>query len=387
MRLACTRPLLRLSSLALALAAAGALSGCASFNHVVSGSSVDYESAKAGPDLSVPPDLTQLTRDQQYTMPAGGQTASARAYQNSATPQAAQVQQAAAQRVLPEFPGMRIEQAGALRWLVVDEPPQALWDKIAGFWQRNGFYLTRNEPATGVMETNWAENRAKLPQDFIRRTLGKVFDSLYDTGERDRYRTVFERTPDGHGTQIIVTHQTMVEVYSSNDKTQTMWQPGTPDPTLDGVFLRRMMVSLGMKDEQAKAAWEAPAQAPGQVRATLVDGGHALHLPDAPEQAWRRLDLAINTAGFTVTQRDRSSGTFDVRYISPEASLKAAQSGEGLLGKLFGHKEASLQPAAYRIVLQAADGGSQVTVQPVAGNPDAARSSAEILKVLQQQLR
>ncbi|OIQ88302.1 outer membrane protein assembly factor BamC [mine drainage metagenome] len=385
MRLACTRPLLRLSSLALALAAAGALSGCSSFDHVVSGSGVDYQSAKAGPDLAVPPDLTQLTRDQQYTMPAGGQSASARAYQSGTAPQAAA--QRAPERVLPEFAGMHIEQAGALRWLVVDEPPQALWDKVAAFWQRNGFYLTRNEPASGVMETNWAENRAKLPQDFIRRTLGKVFDSVYDTGERDRYRTVFERTPDGRGTQIIVTHQTMVEVYSSNDKTQTMWQPGTPDPTLDGIFVRRLMVSLGMKDEQAKAAWDAPTPAPGQVHATLVDGGRALHLPDAPEQAWRRVDLAINTAGFTVTGRDRNSGTFDVRYISPEASLKAAQAGEGLLGKLFGHKDKAPQPAAYRIVLQAADGGSQLTVQPVASNSDAARSSAEILKVLQQQLR
>ena len=386
MRLACTRPLLRLSSLALALAAAGALSGCASFNHAVSGSGVDYESAKAGPDLAVPPDLTQLTRDQQYTMPAGGQSASARVYQGATAPQATP-QAAATQRVLPEFPGMHIEQAGALRWLVVDEPPQELWDKVAAFWQRNGFYLTRNEPASGVMETNWAENRAKLPQDFIRRTLGKVFDSVYDTGERDRYRTVFERTPDGHGTQIIVTHQTMVEVYSSNDKTQTMWQPGTPDPTLDGVFLRRLMVSLGMKGDQAKAAWEAPTPAPGQLHATLVDGGRALHLPDAPEQAWRRVDLAINTAGFTVTGRDRSSGIFDVRYISPEASLKAARDSEGLFGKLFGRKESAPKPADYRIVLQAADGGSQVTVQPVAGNADAARSSAEILKVLQQQLR
>ena len=385
MRLACTRPLLRLSSLALALAAAGALSACSSINHVVSGSGVDYESAKAGPDLAVPPDLTQLTRDQQYTMPAGGQSASARAYQSTVAPQA--VVQQAQQRVLPEFPGMHIEQAGALRWLVVDEPPQALWDKVAAFWQRNGFYLTHNDPDTGVMETDWAENRAKLPQDFIRRTIGKLLDSVYDTGERDRYRTVFERTPDGRGTQIIVTHQTMVQVYSSNDKTQTMWQPGTPDPTLDGVFVRRLMVNLGMKDDQAKTAWDTPQPAPGQVRATLVDGGRALHLADAPEQAWRRLDLAINTAGFTVTQRDRANGVFDVRYISPEASLKAAQASEGLLGKLFGSKKATPQPAAYRIVLQAADGGSQITVQPVAGNADAARSSAEILKVLQQQLR
>ncbi len=384
MRLSCSRPLLRLSTLALALAAAGNLSGCSSFSQGQPGSGVDYQSAKAGPELDVPPDLTQLTRDQQYTMPAGAKSASARAYQQVTAQQ--QQQPSVSDSVLPDFPGMHIEQAGSQRWLVVDAPPQALWDKVAAFWQRNGFYLTRNERDIGVMETDWAENRAKLPHDFIRRTIGALFNSLYDTGERDRFRTVFERTPDGHGTQIVITHQTMVEVYSSNDKTQTMWQPGTPDPTLDTIFLRRLMVSLGMKQPQAEAALTAPQQAPGQVRATLVDGGHALQLPDDLEHAWRRVDLAISTAGFTVVQRTRDTGTFDVRYLSPEASLKAAQARQGLLGRLFG-KAKPPKPAEYSIVVQAAGSGSRVTVRPASNNPDAAQSSSEILQILQQQLQ
>jgi len=42
------------------------------------------------------------------------------------------------------------------------------------------------------METDWAENRTKIPQDIIRRTLGRVLDSLYDSGERDKFRARLE---------------------------------------------------------------------------------------------------------------------------------------------------------------------------------------------------
>jgi outer membrane protein assembly factor BamC len=63
------------------------------------------------------------------------------------------------------------------------------------------------------METDWAENRAKLPQDFIRSTIGKVFDGLYSTGERDMYRTRVERS--AKGTDIFISHRGMQEVYTS----------------------------------------------------------------------------------------------------------------------------------------------------------------------------
>ena len=381
-------PYARRSCLAAALAAAFALGGCSSLGDTFTGHDVDYQGAKAGPTLDIPPDLTQLARNQRYIVPDGPakqDSVSALAYQSTVQHTQAQVQSNA---VLPDYPGMRIVQQGTQRWLVIDAPPQALWDKVQTFWQQNGFYLTEANRELGVMQTDWAENRAKLPQDLIRKYLGKVFDSLYDTGERDRYRTVFERVPDGKGTQIFISHQTMVEVYTDTQHTQTTWQPGSPDPTLDEIFLRKLMVSLGASDEQAKAdiatAQQQARQAP---RAVLVDGGRALQLPDDLEQAWRRVSLALNTAGFTVTERDRSAGTFDVRYVDPQAALKAEQDKEGFFGKLFGHKNQTVKPENLRISVQAAGTGSQVGVKSLDGGSDAAASEANILNILQQQLQ
>lgn len=376
-------PVLRLTALALAVAALG---GCSSMSTVVSGKSVDYESAKAAPSLDIPPDLTQITREQRYTMPDNAKTGpvSALAYQKSATVQTAEPTNEA---VLPQYPGMHIEQAGGQRWLVIDAPPAKLWDKVKEFWQQNGFYLTKADAATGEMETDWAENRAKLPQDFIRKYLGKVFDSLYDTGERDRYRTVFERTPDGKGTEIFITHQTMVEVYTNQDKTQTTWQPGTPDPTLDTVFLRKLMVHLGMSEQQAKAAVTDVTTPPNVPRVSLTDGGRALQVQDGFDEAWRRVGLAINTAGFTVTDRNRATGTYDIRYVNPVAAMKAEENQGGFLSRLFGGGKTQVKPEHFRILVQPAGTVSQVSVQAINAGADSAQSAQNILKVLQQQLQ
>ena len=150
---------------------------------------------------------------------------------------------------------MRIERAGTQRWLVVNRSADELWNPIREFWQENGFLLALDQPNLGIMETDWAENRAKIPQDFIRNALGKVFDSLYSTSERDKFRTRLERTASG-GTEIYISHRGMQEVYSTSTKDQTVWQPRAPDPEIEAEFLRRLMVKLGVPQDQARSAKE-----------------------------------------------------------------------------------------------------------------------------------
>src|SRR5207248_456026 len=70
--------------------------------------------------------------------------------------------------VLPQPERMRIERAGTQRWLVVDEKPEKLWPLVRDFWQENGFLIKMEQPEIGVMETEWAESRARLPQGGVR---------------------------------------------------------------------------------------------------------------------------------------------------------------------------------------------------------------------------
>ena len=164
----------------IALLASLGLAGCS----VLQGDRIDYKSTSKAPTLEVPPDLTALSRDTRFNVPGGNVTASA---YNTGQSQAG-VPVAAA-----SVSDVRIERSGNQRWLVVARPAEALWSPIRDFWQDNGFLLTQDRQDIGVMETDWAENRAKIPQDIIRSTIGKLIDSAFDSGERDKFRTRLER--------------------------------------------------------------------------------------------------------------------------------------------------------------------------------------------------
>ena len=351
----------------IALAALMALSGCS----YLEGQKVDYRSAGKGVSLEVPPDLTQLSRDSRYQVPGGTVTASAY-----------QVGQAA-----PSMPtaattlgDVRVERAGQERWLVVNRPADQLWDPVREFWQESGFLLTTDQPALGVMETDWAENRAKIPQDAIRNILGKVLDSVYSTAERDKFRTRMERTPSG-GTEIYISHRGMVEVYDSAQKDTTVWQPRPADPDIESEFLRRLMVKLGTPANQARANVASAPPKPSS-RVTTVNGSPLLEVDDVFDRAWRRVGLALDRTGFTVEDRDRSAGTYFVRYVEPSADRKTG----GLLSKFFSKDDAA-DPVKYRISLKAQGDKTMVSVLDSKGVPEKSQVAQKIVGLLQQDLK
>ncbi|MDB5732490.1 MAG: hypothetical protein JWQ03_2385, partial [Variovorax sp.] len=230
------KPISRLALLTLV----GGLSACT----VLQGDKIDYKSAGKAPTLEVPPDLTQLSRENRYAVPGGAVTANSY--------QAGLANAPSIPTAVGTLGDVRMERAGSQRWIVVKRPADQLWDPVRDFWLESGFLLTIDQRNLGIMETDWAENRAKLPQDIIRGTLGKLIDSAYSTGELDKFRIRLERTSDG-GTEIYVSHRGMEEVYNTARKDQTIWQPRPTDPELEAEFLRRLMVKLGASQEQAKA--------------------------------------------------------------------------------------------------------------------------------------
>jgi len=352
----------------------GLLALCASLAacSVLEGDKIDYKSAGKGVSLEVPPDLTQLSRDSRYTVPGGAVTASS-----------FQVGQAA-----PTMPtaattlgDVRIERAGGQRWLVVSRPADQIWGPVRDFWQENGFLLTLDQANLGIMETDWAENRAKIPQDFIRNTLGKLIDSIYSTSERDRFRTRLERTPNG-GTEIYVSHRGMIEVYANKEKDQTVWQPRPTDPELEAEFLRRLMIKLGVPQEQAKSLLASGAAKPTS-RVAAVGATPVVQIDEGFDRAWRRVGLTLDRTGFTVEDRDRSQGTYFVRYVEPNPD----KSEKGFFGKLFSGSEKTTPPIKYRITLKSEGESTTVSVLNAGGAPEASANAQRIVKVIADDLK
>lgn len=350
-----------------AIAAALALPACS----IIEGEKIDYKSAGRGVSLEVPPDLTQLSRDSRYQLPGGTVTASAYQVGQAAPPMPT---------AATTLGDVRVERAGQERWLVVNRSPEQLWEPIREFWQESGFLLNIDQPSIGIMETDWAENRAKIPNDIIRRTLGRVLDSLYSTSERDKFRTRLERLPSG-GTEIYVSHRGMIEVYANSQKDQTVWQPRPAEPELEAEFLRRLMVKLGTPSEQARSI-VASAQAKQTSRVTTVAGSPMLELDDAFDRAWRRVGLALDRTGFTVEDRDRSAGTYFVRYVESAGDRKP----QGFIAKLF-NKDDAPPPVKYRIAVKGEGGKTVVSVLNDKGSPETSQVAQKIVTLLAEDLK
>ena len=357
-----------------------ALGGCSTVENFMGGDKIDYRSASVKTNgLEVPPDLTQLARDTRYQQQGG--TVSAATFQTGT----AVVPVVPA--VLPVASDIRLERLGNERWLAVAQTPELLWPQLEAFWKERGMVLLVDQPKAGVMETDWAENRAKLPQDIIRSTLGRLIEPLYSTGERDKFRMRVERVPGG--SEIYISHRGLIEVYSSALKEATMWQPRPADPQLEAELLQLLMVKLGSKEEAAQAAVVAAAAAPTQAaRARLVAGQAAatLQVDDAFDRAWRRVGLALDRSGFTVEDRDRAQGVYFVRYVDPAF---AGREDPSFLSKLFsfGRDKGGITTARYRVNVKSEGDRSTVTVLNDQGGPENGDAGKRIVALLLEDLK
>lgn len=320
---------------------------------------IDYRSTVKGSPLEVPPGMTDYAKNTQYDL--NGVVS----YKTVASGQAAPV---AGAPVLLDSKDMYIERAGDTRWLVVKRPAEQVWPALQTFWEDNGFTLKTNQPSTGIMETDWAENRANLPQTGLRKIIGKALDSVYDTGMRDMFRTRVEKT--GAGTEIYISHRGMEEVYTSANKDSTTWQPRKADAELESEMLRRLMVSLGTDEKSSKAAMQNAAN---KVKGSEIRGNELI-VNDSMDNAWRRVGLSLDRAGLSITDRNLSQRVY---YVTPNPDDR------GLFKKSFGKLKETYQ---VRFTPVSAN-QTQVSFADKNGQPYADDGLARVLKNLKDSLQ
>lgn len=314
---------MKVLAIGLSCAVIVSLAGCGAMG--MGNKRIDYRAgAVQAPSLETPPDLTAPVSDDRYKIPqASGESVATYSDYTKGT-DGSPVQSNSA--VLPEFKDVHLERSGTQRWLVVNEKAENVWPILKAFWQENGLQIKTEDQAAGVMETAWAENRAKIPQSGLRSILGKVFDNIYSSSERDQYRTRLERSKDGLSTEIYITHRGMEEVVTS-DETSTKWKPTAEDPELEAIMLQKLMVRLGSGEAQATNALIA-SDATGQLPTTsgaaslqeIFDGSSIIIVHDSFDRAWRRAGLAIEAAGLAVEDKDRTKGIYFLKSKKIESS-------------------------------------------------------------------
>ena len=365
-------------SLTLWLAVAALVTGCAG---ALEGKRIEYKSAGKLPPLEVPPDLATPAGGGRYTVPsAQGERTTYSEYEKSRPAGTGVPAQAG---VLPVTDKVSIERGGIQRWLVVKAPPEQVWLMVKDFWQENGFLLAEEDAEAGFMETDWAENRARIQVGGITGLINRALEQAVSLPERDRFRTRLERGPD-NSTEVYVSHRGMAEVYIRERINNTRWQVRPSDPELEAAMLTRLAQRLGTPEQQVKALVKAADAA--QPRASLVagDGGRAVSMPEGFDRAWRRVGLALDRVGFMVEDRNRAEGVYFVRYQDPEAEAPR-RSGASRLA--FWRKDERKPAEQYRIQVAGSGDSSTVRVLDQSGKPDDSETGQRILGLLVEQLK
>ena len=348
------------------------LSGCSTVNQALGlEEPVDYKSTVAGDPLSIPPDLTQANRDARYVAPEDVTTFSQYAAAQADQPATGQSQ------VLPQHDDIEVKRDGDLRWLVVHRPVEDIYPQLLEFWNEQGFTIRSEDPRTGLIETDWAENRAKIPEGWIRSILGSIIDQVFDSGERERFRMRLERV-DANRSEIYISHQHMYEQPTA-DGAAFRWVHGKEDPGLNAAMLARLMVFLGTDVKTASGRIAEAEKVDTQPSVQAVPDRTALALNESFDRAWRRVGVAIDSAGFSVEDRDRSQGDYYIRYLDADTGEKIEQ--QNFFGRLFGGKNTA-EPVSYRIHVQEQGGGSLVTVLDANGVVQEDATAKRILAVL-----
>jgi len=367
-----------------------ALAGCETLGMNQSiGKRIDYKSTSNAPALEIPPDLTTPRYDDRFTVTSANELAAQRAGGNPRST-----------TLLPENPDARMVRAGTERWLVVKATPEQTWSTVRQFWIELGFVVAVEQPGIGLMETDWAENRAEIPNDPVRKLLSKVGgDVLYTTYKRDKFRSRIERGNEPGTTEVYLSHRGMEQVptakIDNSAPTAFAWAVLPPNPDLEAEMLARLMQRFGMPAPVAvTAAAGSTPPAPGTVTPTdkarverNADGSYKLVVDDAFDRAWRRVGLALDRTGFTVVDRDRSNGLYYVRYADPDSDVAKARDSGWLAKLMFWKTDEKERPEQYRIKVTETAPSSVVTVQDPKGDNDRTSNSERILALLREQLR
>lgn len=359
------------------------LTGCSAFrglDKVVPDKRVEYKSARSLPPLEVPPDLAAPGEGEVMAVPGGPTpgTATYSEYQGTRAP----TEQVGSQTAVAHVGSVRLEREGDVAWLVIPESPEVIWPQVRNFWVKNGFTLKLEDPTVGIMETDWAENRADIPQGPIRNLLGKFLDQVYSAATRDKYRVRLERGKTPGTTDLYLSHRGLEEVVQ--DETTTRWQARPSDPELEAEMLKRLMVFLGVEEQRAGSLVASAKGTAERAHLTQTQGGEVyLTLDEDFSRAWRRTGIALDRVGFTLEDRDRSRGVYYVRYRKPGYE----EEKKGMLSRLAFWRSGEVKPEDYLIRLIGEGDSTRIVILDKEGKAENSKAAERILKVLYDELK
>lgn len=392
------------------------LGGC-SWLHFGTPDEDTYDYRKSKPrqqPLEVPPDLSQLPKDDRYVLPGGAPAAkpasgaaaangteAAAATTAGVTPVvnagvAAQLAPAGL-TVAPAEPNARIVREGNARWLAVQVTPELAYATVKDLWVSLGYKIAKDEPSVGIIETDWSEAHPEINEDVLRNSLHKALGAFDSNGERTQFRARIERTA-ANTSEITITERGMVEILTGPFHETSKWQASPSNPELEAEMLQRLALRFGpvqplgvavAASGETKATMATTGagatSGPARVHKVARNGSMTLQVEDTLDRTWRQVGVALDRGSFTIEERRRDKNVYAVRYLDPDYEAREREK-KSWWDRIF-NSDAKIPEQQFLIALTADGALTTIEVQDKDGRADSSSTGLRIIDQLMEQLR
>ncbi len=338
-------------------------------------SNVVNNSGPVSRDLEVPPDLVKPLTDEKYNLPASGEARLSEF--NITTGTGKKPDQVS--NLLPINTDAYLINHGRFKVLVIEKSPEELWGLLKNFWKRNGFKIEKEMPESGLIETGWVESSEKFSDGIIRNTLGKIFDGLYSTGEKNKFRMRVERTDDGFS-EISVVHKGLIQVASEDRFDPTVvWANKAPDQQLEELYLRKIIGFVSARKDPKNDVIKIVKKSFSAIKED--NGNKYIELQLTFDSAWKSVGIILDRLGFEVEERLKAQGIYLIRYKQLDEEKKE----KGFFAKIFSSDKSEIDMKVYKIEIKNLDQFSNILVSDYESS-EKTKSSQSILAVIYEQL-
>ena len=233
---------------------------------------------------------------------------------------------------------VRLQKLGDESWALISRAPGQVWPQVRNFMAASGMQIALADARAGVIESNWLTVEGQ--------PLASRFQFRMEQG-------VQRETSELHVLQMRQTG------------TATAWPAKSDDPVQAAEMLRAIAQFLADSADSAPVSMiaEQGMAASGKITMQEAPNGYAFLRLELPfNRAWASLGRALEKSSFEITDRDRSNGTYYIRFLEG-----GAEDEDGWWGDFWGTADdETLFDEVLVVFLKAQPSGTAmtITIQP-----------------------
>ena len=189
---------------------------------------------------------------------------------------------------------VRIQRLGDENWVLVEEAPGQVWPQVRNFLSSAGINVMRLDARAGLMDTDWL--------------------SFEESSIPSRFRMRIEQ-----GVQRGTSELHVLQQNQAGDITEWPAQSDNLDQEQEMLRSLAQYIADSVGNAPVSMVAEQQINASGRISLQQDSAGESyIQLTLPYDRAWASLGLALEKSQFEISDRDRSKGTYYLKFLGPE---------------------------------------------------------------------